>query len=29
MRLHRSGLNGFPVECGFLMVNKPLSITFG
>jgi hypothetical protein len=23
---HRSGLNGFPVECGFLMVNKLLSI---
>jgi hypothetical protein len=26
--LHRSGLNGFPVECGFLMVNKLLSIAF-
>jgi hypothetical protein len=26
--LHRSGLNGFPVKCGFLMVNKLLNIAF-
>jgi hypothetical protein len=25
---HRSGLYGFTVECGFLMVNKLLSIAF-